>query len=201
MCSDRAAIMDVSPLIVYFEDFWSLDDAAAAALSERITYKRVKRRGFLLRPGEICQHFNFVLSGCFKMYKVDQKGNSHNLQFAPENHWIMDHGSFYEGKSSELYIEALEPSEVLQIKNNDLFELYGGFPVFDRNFRIVTENAFIEQQKRVLHTISSTAEERYLYFLKRYPDLSNRISNVQIASYIGVTPEFLSVIRKKLATT
>ncbi|MEO9803801.1 MAG: Crp/Fnr family transcriptional regulator [Reichenbachiella sp.] len=193
--------MDVSPLIVYFEDFWSLDDAAAAALCERITYKRVKRRGFLLRPGEICQHFNFVLSGCFKMYKVDQKGNSHNLQFAPENNWIMDHGSFYEGKSSELYIEALEPSEVLQIKNNDLFELYDGFPVFDRNFRIVTENAFIEQQKRVLHTISSTAEERYLYFLKRYPDLSNRISNVQIASYIGVTPEFLSVIRKKLATT
>lgn len=191
--------MSSTPLTDYFSQHWPLDSPAAFALEQLVSSKMLKKKEVLLKAGEECSHFTFVVKGCLKMYKVDDKGNRHNIQFAVENNWIADYGSFYAEEPSELYIETLEPSEIIQIEKNDLFYLYDHFPVFDRNFRIIIENVFIEQQKRLLQTISSTAEERYLYFLKKYPHLFNRISNVQIASYLGVTPEFLSVVRKKLS--
>ena len=132
------------------------------------------------------------------MYMIDNNGKAHNLQFAIENWWIGDIGSFQSGKPSKLYIEALENSIVLQIKKEDQLKLFVDFPKFNRIFRVFTENALVTTQQRVLQNISSTAEERYLNFLERYPYFFNRISNVQIASYLGVTPEFLSTIRKKL---
>lgn len=128
---------------------------------------------------------------------VDEKGKEHNLQFAIENWWIGDIGSFYSEKPSKLYIEAMENSIVLQIRKEDQLRLFVEHPKFNRIFRVFTENALVSFQNRVLQNISSTAEERYLDFLDRYPQLFNRISNVQIASYLGVTPEFLSTIRKK----
>ena len=134
------------------------------------------------------------------MYKVDAQGKEHNLLFSIENEWISDIGSFHSEKPSELYIEALEQSTILQLPKKDLLYLYVNFPKFDRNFRVIIENEFIQLQKRVLHNISSTAEERYLDFLNCFPDLFNRISNVQIASYLGVTPEFLSKVRKNMST-
>ncbi|MDN5201944.1 Crp/Fnr family transcriptional regulator [Fulvivirgaceae bacterium BMA10] len=192
--------MNISPLLNDFSrQYWPLEEKAVGALKERVIGKRVKKREYILQKGVMCNHFTFVVEGCFKMYKIDDKGKEHNLQFAIENSWIVDYGSFYSEKPSQLFIEALEHSEILQIARNDLFYLYDHFSVFDRNLRIIIEDAFIEQQQRVLQNISSTAEERYLDFLKRYPDLFNRISNVQIASYLGVTPEFLSAIRKKIA--
>ena len=133
------------------------------------------------------------------MYGVDAKGGEHNLQFAAEEDWITDIGSFHSGKPSRLYIEAMEPSSVIQIEKNDLLFLYENHSKFDRNFRVVIEDKFVELQNRVLQNISSTAEERYLRFLELYPKLSNRLPNTQIASYLGITPEFLSKIRKGLA--
>lgn len=130
-----------------------------------------------------------------------KKGNEHNLQFTIEDSWISNIGSFHSEEPSELYIEALEKSTILQIAKPDLLYLYTHYPKFDRYFRVLIENAFINLQKRVLHNISSTAEERYLDFLKNYPNLFNRISNIQIASYIGVKPEFLSKIRKNITTS
>ncbi|TRX61411.1 Crp/Fnr family transcriptional regulator [Fulvivirga sp. M361] len=191
--------MQLNELTASFAAYWPLDEQAITALEDCVVSKAIKRKEYILRAGEACDHFTFVVRGCFKMYKVDDGGNQHNLQFATENHWIADYGSFYGEEPSELCIEALEASDIRQIPRNNLFYLYDNFPVFDRNFRIIIENTFIEQQKRVLQTISSTAEERYLYFLEKYPELAHRVSNVQIASYIGVTPEFLSTIRRKIA--
>ncbi|UII29695.1 Crp/Fnr family transcriptional regulator [Fulvivirga ulvae] len=186
------------PLINSFLNYWPLEEQAVQALKSKAIGGALKKKAFVLKEGQECNHFTFVVKGCLKLFHIDEQGNQHNLQFATENSWLADYGSFYAEEPSELNIQALEPTEILQIGKNDLFDLYDKFPVFDRNFRIIIENAFIEQQKRLLQTISSTAEERYLYFLKKYPDLYNRISNVQIASYIGVTPEFLSTIRKKI---
>ena len=135
------------------------------------------------------------------MYMVDEKGKEHNLQFAIENWWIGDIGSFHSEKPSKLYIEAMENSIILQIRKEGQLRLFDEHPKFNRIFRVFTENALVSFQNRVLQNISSTAEERYLDFIGRYPYLLNRISNVQIASYLGVTPEFLSTIRKKLATS
>ncbi len=112
--------------------------------------------------------------------------------------WIGDIGSFHSEEPSKLYIEAMENSVILQIKKEDQLRLFVEYPKFNRIFRVFTENALVASQRRVLQNISSTAEERYLDFVKRYPYFFNRISNVQIASFLGVTPEFLSTIRKKI---
>lgn len=192
--------MNIKPIIEHFSKYLPLNEAEILEFESKLTEKRVKRRQFILQEGDICKHYTFVVNGCFKMYKVDDKGQEHNLQFAIEDGWIADIGSFYSNKPSELYIVALEQATVLQIAKPDLLYLYSNYPKFDRNFRVLIENAFVNLQKRVLQNISSTAEERYLDFLKNYPNLFNRISNVQIASFIGVTPEFLSKIRKSIAT-
>lgn len=131
---------------------------------------------------------------------MDLKGTAHNIQFAAENDWITDLGSFHAEKPSKMYIEAIEPATILQIKKPDLIFLYVHYHKFDRNFRVMIEKQFIELQDRLLQTISSTAQERYLNFLEYYPKLSNRLPNTQIASYLGITPEFLSKIRKDLAS-
>ena len=142
-----------------------------------------------------------MVEGCFRMYFVDEKGKEHNLQFAIENWWIGDISSFYKETPSQLYIEAMENSIVLQIKREVQYRLFVDHSKFNRIFRVFTENALVSFQNRVLQNISSTAEERYLHFMDRYPTLFNRISNVQIASYLDVTPEFLSTIRKKLSNS
>ena len=190
--------MNISPITQHFSKYLALNEQEIKELESRLTQKDIKRRQFILQEGDVCKLYTFVVSGCFKMYKVDKKGNEHNLQFAIENGWIADIGSFHSEQPSELYIEALEQSTILQIKKENLLFLYTHFPTFDRNFRVLVENAFINLQKRLLHSIGSTAEERYLDFLECNPNLFNRISNVQIASYLGVTPEFLSKIRKNI---
>lgn len=191
--------MNIDLLIKGFAHYWPLDEAATEALKKLTVGSSLRKREYVLRAGEECNHFTFVIKGCLKMYNVDIQGTCHNLQFATEGNWITDYGSFYAEKPSELYIQALESAEILQIAKCDIFYLYEHFPIFDRNFRIIIENAFIDQQKRMLLAISASAEEKYLYFLERYPHLHNRISNVQIASYISVTPEFLSTVRKRIA--
>jgi len=191
-------LMNITPIIQHFSNYLPLNNSEILELKSKLIERKVKRRQFILQEGDVCKNYTFVVNGCFKMYKIDAKGIEHNLQFAIENVWIADIGSFHSEKPSELYIEALEQSTILQIAKPDLLFLYSNYPKFDRNFRVLIENAFVSIQKRVLQNISSTAEERYLDFLKNYPNLFNRISNVQIASYIGVTPEFLSKIRRNI---
>ncbi|MBL4587159.1 MAG: Crp/Fnr family transcriptional regulator [Flavobacteriales bacterium] len=192
--------MNLQPLIDHFSNYLPLEQQEIEELEKATHEHSIKRRHFILQQGDVCKRYTFVVSGCFKMYKVDRQGKEHNLQFTVENGWISDIGSFYSEQPSELYIEAIEPSIILQIDKPDLLRLYTEYSKFDRNFRVLVEDAFIEMQTRVLHNISYTAEERYLHFLEKFPELFNRISNVQIASYIGVTPEFLSRIRKGITS-
>lgn len=191
--------MKTKPLIDYFEKFLPLNEEEKSFVEEVFKERNIKRRQFILQEGDICVFNSFVVEGCFKMYMVDDNGKEHNLQFAIENWWIGDVGSFHSEEPSKLYIEALENSTILQIKKEDQLKLFVDYPKFNRIFRVFTENALVGVQRRILQNISSTAEERYLDFVKRYPHFFNRISNVQIASYLGVTPEFLSTIRKKIA--
>jgi CRP-like cAMP-binding protein len=191
--------MTTKPLLDYFEYLLPLSEEEKSVVEKYFKERRIQRRQFILHEGDISKYNSFVVEGCFRMYMVDEKGKEHNLQFAVENWWIGDIGSFQSEEPSRLYIEALENSIVLQIKKEDQLKLFVDHPKFNRIFRVFTENALVSAQRRILQNISSSAEERYLDFLKRYPDFFNRISNVQIASYLGVTPEFLSTIRKKIA--
>ena len=191
--------MNIEPLIHYFSKFLPLEEQEIAFLESVIKERKVRRRQFILQEGDVCKYNSFVIEGCFRMYMVDENGKEHNLQFAVENWWIGDIGSFHSEQPSQLNIEAIENSVILQIKKEDQLRLFVEYPKFNRIFRVFTENALVSLQRRVLQNISSTAEERYLDFVERHPYFFNRISNVQIASYLGVTPEFLSIIRQRLA--
>ena len=192
---------ETATLIEHLGEVFPLDDSEIAMVDELFVPRRIKRRQIVHQEGDVCKYANFVVQGCLKMYMVDGDAKEHNLQFAVENNWIGDLGSFHSGEPSKLYLEAIERSVILQITKEDLYRLYDEFPKFNKIFRVMKENHIVEYQQRILQNISSTGEERYLDFLDRYPHLFNRISNVQIASYLGVTPVFLSMIRKKLAAS
>lgn len=187
------------PLLQHFQAYLPLTGAECAMISERATQRNIKRRQMILQEGFVCKHYSFVVKGCFRMYAIDDKGTEHNIQFAAENDWIADIGSFHSGKPSRLFIEAIEPSEIIQIEQQDLYFLYLNVPKLDRIFKVIIENKFVELQNRVLQNISSTAQLRYSGFLEQYPILSRRLPNIHIASYLGITPEFLSKIRKDLS--
>ena len=194
-------VTETTTLVQHLSGILPLDDNEKALVEELFVPKRIKRRQFIHHEGDVCKYANFVVQGCLKMYMVDEYAKEHNLQFAVENNWIGDLGSFHSGEPSKLYVEAIESSVILQITKENLYRLYDECPKFNKIFRIMKENQIVEYQKRILQNISSTGEERYLDFLNRYPHLFNRISNVQIASYLGITPVFLSMIRKKLAAS
>ncbi|WP_461132470.1 Crp/Fnr family transcriptional regulator [Spirosoma lituiforme] len=193
--------MSLPSLITYFETYLPLTEQERQHFEGRVSQRKIKRRQATLQEGFPCQHYSFVLEGCLRMFAADSKGVEHTIQFAAETNWIADIDSFHSGRPSGFFIEAIEPSLILQIEKQDLYFLYTAIPKLDRIFKVIIENKYVELQTRVLQTISSTAQERYLAFLDRYPALALRLPNTQIASYLGITPEFLSKIRKDLATT
>lgn len=186
-------------LLAYFQKFLPFEQEEQEMIAARVTTRKIKRRQLILQGGFVCRHYSFVVKGCFKMYGLDARGTEHNIQFAAENEWIADIGSFHSRKPSQLFIEAVEPSEIIQIEQQDLYFLYLNIPKLDRIFKVIVENKFVELQNRLLQTFSSNADERYLSFLEHYPHLFNRLPNTQIASYLGITPEFLSRIRRKMS--
>lgn len=164
-----------------------------------LTHKKLRRRQYLLQEGDICRHENFVVKGCLRAYYIDEDGHEHILMFAVEDWWVGDLKSFNEEAPATLNIDALEESEVLRIDKQSMEILYQKVPKFERYFRIMLQNSIITSQNRVLQNIYMTAEERYLAFIQKYPRLESRLPQNQIASFLGITPEFLSKIRKKIA--
>jgi len=186
------------PLLNYLNRTIPLIAEETQLVTELFKSRLYRKRQFVLQENDVCNQFNFVVRGCLRMYKIDEKGNTHILQFASENWWMIDIGSFHQKKPSELCIDALEDTMVLQISYENLIKLYTSAPKFDRIFRVLIENSFVTLQNRLLQNISSTAEERYLSFLESYSHLSNRLPQTQIASFLGITPEFLSKLKAKL---
>lgn len=194
--TEKVLITSSEPLLDYFiKRGYVLNDLEKTLVQEKFRSRLYRKKQYVLQEGDVCTQFNFVVRGCLRTYNVDKKGNLHILQFGTENNWINDLGSFHGIKPSNLNIDALEDTVVLQISLDNLISLYKQSPIFDRIFRVLIENGYIHLQERLLHNISSTAEERYEAFLERYPHLINRISQVQTASFLGVTPEFLSRLR------
>jgi len=170
------------------------EQAQVLALLQR---KTVAKRSILLRPGEIERHIYFVNQGCLRMYHTDTDGQEHNLCFYPENWWACDIVSFFKAKRATNSIQALEDTEVCYFSLPALERLFTEVPRFERFFRILTQNGFDMFQRRVTSNLSKTAEHRYREFRRHYPGLEQRISQKQIASYLGITAAFLSMMRKE----
>lgn len=187
------------PLLDYFDRLIPLSSTEKELIREKFHSHLFLKKQFALQHGEICEYFYFVVRGCLRLYRVGDDGVYHIMQFATENYWILDLTSFHKKQPALMNIDALEDTVVLRITYADLIDLYLKAPKFDRIFRVLLENHFMVQQQRMLQLFSSTAEERYQLFLQTYPHLLNRLSQVQIAAYLGITPEFLSRIRGRLA--
>lgn len=176
----------------------SLNEKEKELFLSYLSTKKIRKRQYLVQEGEQSKYSAFVLSGCLRSYFIDANGFEHILQFAIEDWWIADMMSITTQKPGNLAIDALEDSEVLLLSRENQLKLFDECPKFERYFRIITENGMVSFQRRVLENISLPAAERYKNFAKRYPIMVQRLPQTQIASYLGITPEFLSKIRHQM---
>jgi CRP-like cAMP-binding protein len=157
--------------------------------------KRLRKKQFLLKEGDVSRYQYYVNSGCLRTYTIDEKGQEHVIQFSIEDWWSGDMYSFLTQTPARYNIEALEDSELFCLEKPALEELYIRIPKFEKFFRHLLQNAFISMQERINATLSQPADERYCAFIERYPKMEQRLPLKQIASYLGITPESLSRIR------
>ena len=165
-----------------------------------LEYKKIPKKTILLHEGEKCNFEAFVIKGCIRKYYIDSNGIEVILQLAIENAWVSDISfSIYEDSPSDVFIETLEDCEFFMFNPESKEVLFAKAPRFERAFRILMQRNLAVTQKRLFNAISKTATDKYLEFLDKYPTLSQRVAQHYIASFLGISPEFLSKIRTKLA--
>jgi len=175
----------------------TLDAAETAYVQSLLQYRQVKKYAMLLQGGEVCRYVYFVVKGCLRTYNTDGDGKLHIISFSPEGWWATDTASFYSQTAAFYSIDALEDTTVCCISHHDLKTLYTKIPKFERFFRILVQNGYTLYQRRMTSMLSQPAEKRYAAFRRRYPGLEQRIAQKHIASYLGITPVFLSMLRKQ----
>ena len=175
-----------------------ISDEEFEVVSKFFIPKKLRKKQFLLHEGEVCKNIGFVNSGCLREYTIDNKGSEHIIQFAIEDWWISDPNSFLSGLPSTYNIDALEDSKVLLLEKSAREKLLDSCPNMERFFRILIETNFVATQRRITDSLSTSAEERYVKFIKTYPKLIEQVPQNHIASYLGITPQSLSRIRKEL---
>lgn len=170
-----------------------------AIFNDILKFKTVPRKTFLLQQGEICNFEYYIVKGCIRSYCIDEKGNEVIMTFALEDWWVSDMASFNDQKPSQLFIETIEDCELLELNPQSKEELLLKAPRFERVFRLMVQKHLSAVQERLFGNIASSALERYLIFLEKFPNLPQRVPQHMIASYLGISAEFLSKIRKKIA--
>jgi CRP-like cAMP-binding protein len=156
-----------------------------------------KKKELILRAGDVCQYETYVIKGCLRIYYNDDKGVEHVVKFAVDDWWALDLQSFELQTPAFYTIQALEDTATIQISKADHDRLYEAIPKFEKFGRLRYQNSYVLLQNRMTQHLFSTAEERYEHFKLKYPGLEQRISQKHIASYLGITPEFLSMMRHK----
>lgn len=164
-----------------------------------LTLQKFPKKTLLLREGEICQFEGFIKEGCVRTYYLDENGFEVTLLFAVEDWWITDIASFNNQIPSKIFIETLEDTEIYMLTPETKEELLRKVPKFERAFRLLIQRYVVTLQNRLVNTISQPATDRYLEFIRVYPTIPQRVAQYYIASYLGVSKEFVSTIRKRLA--
>lgn len=191
--------MNVFSLKTYLTSNLDIDERDLSPILENCITRNAKKNEFLLRRNEHCKHSFFVESGLLRQFSIDEKGKEHILSFAPENWFITDRESSYFKQPSAYYIQALEDSKVVLIDEKFIHLLSEKIPSFaDFNNRLL-HNHIRHLQSRINLLLSAAAEDRYLQFVRMYPDIMLRVPQTMVASYLGITPESLSRVRRELA--
>ncbi len=185
-------------LLQHIEKIILLSEEEKELILSKIEIKSYKAKKVLLHAGEVCKHSYFVNSGILRSFNINDNIVEHVLHFACEGWWIGDMYSLLSQKPGNLFIEVNEDAEVILLSKENQEELYLEIPKLERFFRILTENSLVAHQDRLMDNLSLTAEERFEKFCTKYPTLIQRVAQKQIASYIGVTPEFFSKMKAKM---
>jgi CRP-like cAMP-binding protein len=190
--------MQLQPLFDYIAQFTPLSAEEQSLLELKIKIRKFLKGQFVVQNGDTCKYESFVLSGSLKTFYIDNEGQEHIVMFAVENWWTADLGSFISQSPADFNVQCLENSILAQVRFEDLQQLYLDIPKLERFFRIIIEKAFVSSQKRVINNFSLPAKDRYLKFREQYPQIEQRVPQYMIASYLGITKEFLSKIRNQL---
>lgn len=184
----------------YLQQKTGVTDEQFDFISESLIVKKIKKDSILLREGDVCSQVFFVSKGLLRAYTIDASGKEHIIQFGPEDAWVSDRNSFYFNQPAMFYIDAIEDSEVVYISKEFYEKSEKLIPGFNSFSVIILHNFIRFMQKRISLLLGATAEQRYLDFIELYPNLTLRVPQWMIASYLGITPESLSRVRKELAT-
>jgi len=176
-----------------------LDSSEAAYFVSLLSFRHLRKKERLLEAGQPCAHINFVAAGILRAFYQTATLREATIMFAVADWWITDMPCFVSGQPAMITLEALEDSAVWQLSKEDLDTLYNKVPKFERFFRILMQNAYVREQLRTLQNLSQSADERYERFLEKYPAFVQQAPQKYIASYLGITPEFLSALRKRRA--
>jgi len=177
-----------------------LTDEQFSNWTSHFVERNLKKHDFILKEGEVSKHSFFTVRGCLRMYTIDSKGKEHIMQFAPENWWIGDVDSSARRTPSIYFIDAIEDSDILAMDIDWWEKSMNDIPPLALLFQRLMQNRQTVSQKRIINSMSATSEERYLEFIKTYPSLAQRVPQHMIASYLGITPESLSRIRKQMVS-
>jgi CRP-like cAMP-binding protein len=159
--------------------------------------EHIVRNRFILRHGELCNQINFVNEGILRAYYLNPDGKEATVMFAVQDWWITDMYCFLNGLPAMVNIQVVESCKILKLSKENLDKLYDNIPQFNKFFRILMQNAYCREQLRIIQNLSLPAIDRYDQFIQKYPQIANKITLKQTASYLGITPEFLSAIRGK----
>ncbi|MEM6524803.1 MAG: Crp/Fnr family transcriptional regulator [Bacteroidota bacterium] len=190
--------MEIEALANYISRYVDLTRDDVTLISEQVKIHNYLKGQFIVQHGDVCRYESFIVSGCTKTFFIDSEGNEHVVMFAIENWWAADLGSFIAREPADYNVQCLEPTTTVQFTYDSLVYLYQHIPQMERFFRIITQKAFVASQKRIVRNLSLPAKDRYLIFREDYPDIEQRVPQYLIASYLGITKQFLSKIRAEL---
>jgi len=189
----------INVLLSHIQEKVALTDYDREAIKPFFVHKRLRKRQYLLQEGDVCKHLTFVCKGLLRTYNVDEKGDEHMSMFGWEGWWTSDFNSFLMAEPAVFNIDAIEDSELMVISLANYEALTLAVPIMDRYFRILYQNSLVTKERRLMSSITHSAEEKYMKLAESTPQIIERIPQNLIASYLGIAPETLSRIKKNLA--
>ncbi|WP_395765307.1 Crp/Fnr family transcriptional regulator [Elizabethkingia anophelis] len=184
-------------LIAHFKEIVPLDEHDIKTIIPKLEIKELDRKDYLLQPGQVSRHMRFIAKGSLHTYYTDDAGREHTMQLGIENWWINDLYSYLSESASRMYIQAVEDTTLVQIHKNNLELLYKEVPKISEFWRLKMQGAYLILQERTFENMRFDAYTRYKTFITNYPDIERRFPQYMIASYLGITIEYLSALRKK----
>ncbi|SFZ91920.1 cAMP-binding domain of CRP or a regulatory subunit of cAMP-dependent protein kinases [Flaviramulus basaltis] len=190
--------MKSQPLLNYIKNFVTLTVEEEAFLESKVLYRKYLKGQYVLQQGDVCKYQCFVISGCTKTFHSDDQGQEHIVMFSIQDWWTSDIGSFITQTPADYNIQCIDKTELIMFSHDVMEELYIEIPKLERFFRKIIERGLVASQKRIVRSFSLSAKDRYLYFRNQYPKIEQLIPQYMLASYLGITKEFLSKIKSQL---